>query len=619
MDQTPSRMPPPATTPQGSLERRLPLLMSTVLVAVVLASLVLTFGTLTRGAEASTRERMEGAVGQLATGVEATLVARGERLRVLARDPSIDVALAGSADRSLLLAAFVEQLNEGERSYPNVLLDRLGSPVFSTGELSDAQRSELLRVAGSEADTIRVGRMFTEGDTAAFFWTAGPVRRGGNRVGALAQLRRVGGPRDAQATLRNLIGDNIAMYVRNVDGSVWIEAPGSVVPRATRRDTTGDGITQVRPGIGSLLGVEARVKGAPWIVSLEAPVAAVHAQAARTTAELSAISLVLAALGVFAAWIISRSITRPLAELSRAAGALARGQAGASVDTERIDEIGRLAESFNQMAAEVEAGRRELERRVAEADQANRTKSDFLAVMSHELRTPLNAIGGYTQLLDLEVYGPLNDAQRDALTRLERSQAHLLRLINNVLSFSRIDSGQLEYRIESVAVDEALSALEDLVAPQLQVRGVSFVHESSGSAVTVAADREKLQQIVLNLLSNSIKFTAPGGRITISCDPREESVDIVVADTGCGIAADVLPHIFDPFVQANRALHRPSEGVGLGLAIARDLARGMGGDLTVSSEVGNGSAFRITLPVGSDVRTSYTHPVASTASPANRS
>jgi signal transduction histidine kinase len=618
MDQNPSRPPPPPSTPNGSLERRLPLLMSAVLVAVVLASLVVTYGTLTHGAEASARDRMAGAVGQLATGVGASVIARGDRLRALSRDPSIDVALAGSADPKLLLAGFVEQLNEDELSYPSVLLDRDGSVVFSTGELSGTLKSELSRLARSDTDAIRVGRMFTEGDTA-FFWTAGPVRRGGHAVASLAQLRRVGGPRDAQATLRNLIGDNASMYVRNIDGSVWVEAPGSVVPAATRRDTTGDGILQVRSGVGSLIGVEARVRDAPWIVSLEAPVAAVRAPARRTTAQLSAISLVLASLGVFAAWIISRSITRPLADLARAAGALARGDSGTSVDADRMDEIGRLAASFNSMAAEVEASRRELERRVAEADQANRTKSDFLAVMSHELRTPLNAIGGYTQLLELEVYGPLNDGQRDAIARLERSQAHLLRLINNVLSFSRIDSGQLEYRIESVALDEALSALEDLVAPQLHARGVRFVHEPGGSDVTVAADREKLQQIVLNLLSNSIKFTAPGGRITISCEPGESSVDIIVADTGCGMAPSVLPHIFDPFVQANRALHRPSEGVGLGLAIARDLARGMGGDLTVSSEVGSGSAFRLVLPVGSDVATSYTHPVASTASRVNRS
>jgi signal transduction histidine kinase len=587
--------------------------MATVLVAVVAASLVLTYGTLTRGSEVAARERIAGALRELVETVNQSLEMRGERMVALTRHPEIDAVLGSARPSPALANAYAERLTSSERALPAVLLDRRDSIVLSVGAELTPSREQALRAAlEAGVDSVRFGRMFADREHV-YFWTLAPVRRGRARIGTLALLRGVGGPRDATESLRGLIGEDVSIYMRNDDGSVWTTGTGAVAPAATRRDTVPEGYTQTRAGTGPVIGSDAAVNGAPWLASLETPLAAVHGRARRTTVELSAISLILAAIGAVAAWVISRHITKPLGELSRAASAIARGGPAGPVRVERDDEIGHLAATFNSMAAEIEASKRELERKVAEADHANRTKSDFLAVMSHELRTPLNAIGGYTQLLDLEVYGPLNDAQRDAVARLERSQAHLLRLINNVLSFSRIDSGQLAYEIDSVGVDATLSELEDLVAPQIRARGITFTHRSCGPGVVVSADREKLQQVVLNLLTNSIKFTPPGGQITVSCAESDGIVQIFVRDTGCGIEPDVLPAIFDPFVQANRALHRPNEGVGLGLAIARDLARGMGGDLSVESEVGKGSTFTLSLRVESDQRSYYTHPIASTS------
>jgi len=253
-----------------------------------------------------------------------------------------------------------------------------------------------------------------------------------------------------------------------------------------------------------------------------------------------------------------------------------------------------------QRRAERERGRllEEAERARREAEAANRSKSEFLAVMSHELRTPLNAIGGHIELVELGIHGPVTTAQRDAFVRVQRSQRHLLGLINQVLNYARIEAGAVTYDLQPVLVGDVIAAVEAVVAPQLRDKELMHAIDVESTSLCVHADPERLQQILLNLLSNAIKFTESGGEVRISASPLDESarqVRIAVTDTGRGIPAEKLEAIFEPFVQVDSRLTRTEGGTGLGLAISRDLARRMAGDLTVVSELGQGSTFTITL------------------------
>ena len=238
----------------------------------------------------------------------------------------------------------------------------------------------------------------------------------------------------------------------------------------------------------------------------------------------------------------------------------------------------------------------------AEAEAANRAKSQFLAVMSHELRTPLNAIGGHVQLVELGLHGPVTDAQHDALERVQRSQRQLLALINDVLNLARVESGRVEYALADVALTPLVADVAAMVGPLLSAKGLtcemSTPAGAAGAPLSARADPEKVRQILLNLLTNAVKFTLAGGRVTVAAGAGAEpaaTVCLHVRDTGVGIPADKLVSVFEPFVQVGRG-HSPGEGVGLGLSISRHLARGMGGDLTVASTPGVGSVFTLTLP-----------------------
>jgi PAS domain S-box-containing protein len=270
----------------------------------------------------------------------------------------------------------------------------------------------------------------------------------------------------------------------------------------------------------------------------------------------------------------------------------------------RVEEPGsnQVALLFKDITAHrTAASERERLLRVAEdarreAEAANRAKAEFLAAMSHELRTPLNATVGYLELLTMGIHGPLLDAQREALGRIAANQRHLLSLITDILSFARLEAGRIEFDAGEINVVKTVASVESLIAPQAEARGIDYSVQSCDPGLCFRGDAERVRQILLNLVGNAIKFTPEGGRVILSCDADDHWVHFHVRDNGPGIPVEQQERIFDPFQQVDRRLNHPQEGVGLGLAISRDLARAMAGDLTVRSEPGGGSAFTLRIP-----------------------
>jgi signal transduction histidine kinase len=265
-----------------------------------------------------------------------------------------------------------------------------------------------------------------------------------------------------------------------------------------------------------------------------------------------------------------------------------------------FSDSGRSHTAADQAAVEQVAVRAaiaiENARLYAEAQAGSRAKSDFLATMSHELRTPLNAIAGYADLLMMGVRGPVSDNQMRDLARIRQNQQHLLDIITDILNFSRIEAGRAQYTIGTVDLNVVLERMEGMIEPQAKARSIEYACELPPERYLVSADREKLEQVLINLLGNAVKFTPPGGAVRLGAEQVDSRVRITVRDTGVGIPPEQLASIFEPFVQLEPALTRTSDGTGLGLAISRELTRGMGGELRAESTPGAGSVFYVELP-----------------------
>jgi signal transduction histidine kinase len=608
-------------------------------------SLSLTYKALVQGRSETLHARIQGLLRVLAQSTEANTRNRVAALKGFAGDSALlRVLAAPDAPRSRAVdSAVATALNRvaipTDSGLPIELWTTDGRRLASVGkdvrgDSIAALPPELRSLRGHQvgaapttsgaSDSVQFGALY-QSTGRVYFWVITPVMREGRRIGYIAQQRRLAPNPLVMRTINDLSGEQLDVNVRNTVDPFIATIDGRPVSAFVKRDTVDSGYVATRTGGARFVGAEVAVKGTQLAISVEGPESSIVAAPRATIRRLAMISLILLVGGVSVVWALSRQITRPLVDLTTAAEAIAHGEYGRRVESPGTasDEVERLGASFNRMAGEVEAAQSLLASQVEEAQatseeleetniqlqqastsadeardaalDANRAKSDFLAVMSHELRTPLNAIGGYAEILHLGIYGTVNDAQQDALRRISRSQQTLLSLINDVLNFAKLEAGEVQYSITDVAVVPALSVIEDFVLPQLRRRNLTYAVHPCDPSVKARADADKLQQILINLLSNAIKYTQEGGKIDVTCEADDAHVRICITDTGIGIATDRLAKIFDPFIQVGRALNRPHEGVGLGLSISRDLASGMGGALSVESVLGEGSTFTLTL------------------------
>ena len=261
-------------------------------------------------------------------------------------------------------------------------------------------------------------------------------------------------------------------------------------------------------------------------------------------------------------------------------------------DKERVDLLALEKEA----RAHAENARGEAEVARAEAERANNSKTDFLAVMSHELRTPLTAIMGYEELLSDGITGPVTELQRQQLGRINASARHLLGLIDEILTFARVDIGRERVRWESISVNNTLADAATLVESMATAKKLRLAVTLLDEDQSIQTDGTKMRQMLVNLLSNGIKFTDKGD-VHLGCAVSNGILEVSIADTGCGIAAENIEFVFEPFWQAEQTATRKTGGTGLGLSVTRKLARLLGGDVTVASRLGSGTTFLLTLPM----------------------
>jgi len=324
-----------------------------------------------------------------------------------------------------------------------------------------------------------------------------------------------------------------------------------------------------------------------------------EAQAAAAKQDFYGASLLMvlfSGVGIFTALYVMKAVVRPIAKISDTMRLVAEGDLSLSIPfQQRKDEIGFLARAlrvFRDNAIE------EQHLRIAKdgAEAANRTKSEFLANMSHELRTPLNAVIGFSEIIRLEMFGPVGERYRGYATAIFNSGSHLLELINEILDLSKLEAGQFELSEEEIDLAGTVEACLHLVEALAQKSKIRLSTALDRDVRLIRGDDRRMRQVLINLLSNAVKFTPEGGQVRVSSFLKNGGLAIEVSDTGIGIAAEDIPKVMASFGQIESKISRKHEGSGLGLPLAKHLVELHGGTLTIESQVNVGTTVTVMLP-----------------------
>jgi signal transduction histidine kinase len=344
-----------------------------------------------------------------------------------------------------------------------------------------------------------------------------------------------------------------------------------------------------------------------WAVIIERPSEEAYAPLYASMLRTSALLLVGFSMAILASLFMGQRVVRPLEALRRGAERIGKGDLNHRLDLKTGDEIEILADEFNEMATHLRDAYTGLEHKVAERthaltvaneklEEASQHKSQFLANVNHELRTPVSAIIGYARLVLRATEGQISQLQKENLRDLLHNADRLLNQIDSLLEFSKIEAGKMEVHVEPVKVNKVIQGAISTIEPSLNGGGVRLIQEIAPEIPALNTDREKLRQIVLNLLDNAAKFTERG-EIKVMASQQNGSLKLVVSDTGIGILKEDLNKIFEEFHRGDSSSTRNYRGTGLGLAIAKKFVNLLGGEITVESEVGKGSVFTVTLPL----------------------
>lgn len=590
-----------APAARQSLRWRLPLFIS-VLFAVVLAGFLwAAYGTVKSTLVRTGGERARAAAEQVASLVDGQ--AAVEQLRKVAADDALRTYLQAPspAGREAALKRLTTLVPGGPRRVE--VWDTAGSRVLELYVPGRSRGPVPSLPPGSRPTAPGIGPLQNVNGTVvseivaeihASSPPAQPVRIGHLVFRSVFSMSRPG-------MIFGLVGRDAVVMIGNVGDPVWTDLSRAVTGPAV--DTRRTGVVEYGSANGEMhVGALSPIRGTPWAAWVELPRGAIIAPAQVFLNRMILIGLICMAIGAALASVLAGRLTRPLAELTTVAEAIAAGDYSQRGTVREHDEIGRLAEAFNVMAGHVESAQHHLEALVVErtaelsaarreAERANDAKSAFLSRMSHDLRTPLNSVIGFAQLFETDKLLP---EQRENVQQILNGSRHLLQLIDEVLQITKAETGQVTLSTEPIGVADVVTGAVALIRPLADRRGLR-VSVDVAPEDWVMADRQRLSDVLLNLLSNAVKYNRPGGAIKVRVEHHADRVRLGVTDTGAGIPPEKLPRLFTPFDRLGAELG-PEEGTGLGLALARTLAMAMRGSIHVDSQTDVGTTFWLDLP-----------------------
>ena len=582
-----------------SIAVKLPLAFALVLLVLGSAMAIVSYLEVRNTVVGIAADRLRQAATQMATVLGASVRQRATSMQQLMQRPEVRDYLRtrSAASASALEAAVKAYLGAAVQISAVELWDPSGSRTFAMGApfnqaAGDALASYLAELHGT---TAVIGRLRREGDLLAYP-VGGRIEENGRTLGYVVERRRISNPSQTQQTialLSGLIGSEAAIVVGNDNASAWsdLTKPVSGVPIA--KDNVDRLLQYRRPGMPNVFAWAHAIDSSPWLVAIEFPREVVLAPADRLVLRASAIAFALLLISAAIGWALSHRLITPLRRVTETAEAVATMRHVAPIQTDRRDEIGRLADAFNTMTGRVEQAREELEQRVeartAELSAVNRELESFSYSVSHDLRAPLRAVVGFVQILEEDHGASLNAEARRALERVKANATRMGQLIDDLLSFAQISRVPLTRQrvdlnhLARTVAEEALAAAD---------RPIELVIEPLPPCL---GEPVLLKQVFANLLSNAVKFTARTERpaITIGTIANAETT-YYVRDNGAGFDERFAEKLFGVF----QRLHRTEdfEGTGVGLAIVQRIITRHGGRVWAEGKVNEGATFYFTLP-----------------------
>jgi signal transduction histidine kinase len=592
-----------------SLLRKLQLLICGLVLGVVVVSTAMSYSVVKRAAVAVGRERVQSLSGQLASMLSGQVLRSDSALRAAVTDSGIvRYVRAGRPGPTQVLDRFVR--SRGRAAGQLVGVELLGPKgEFLTGTSPRTRGANYvigadLDAASREPRFYAIGRIRPDGDTLVYPVVAA-VRSSSATLGYLVAWSKIASaPEQRRSTLR-LLGSGVEMYFGN--DSVWtnligrVEPPPATIALDTNvaqyaRAASSDSFVRGRPAATRVLGVSRPIVGTPWRVLIEVSEDAITASAESFLRISSVIGLVLVAIGFVLAWWLARTILQPVARLTAATSAVARGDFREVADASRPDELGSLAAAFNTMSAQVRDTQAALEDRVRERtrklEERNEELEAFAYTVAHDLRAPIRAMHGFSDALLEDFSDVLGYRGRDYAKRIVDAARRMDALVRDLLEYSQIVRSEIVLKpVELSTVVKNVIGLEE---QEIRVTGADVAVD--GALPTVMAHQATLSQAVLNLVGNALKFVPPGKtpQVRIFAERRESWTRLWVSDNGLGIAQDQHETIFRVFERLHRREEYP--GTGIGLAIVRKGVERMGGRTGVESAPGSGSRFWIDLP-----------------------